>query len=237
MKLSTLAAAAKGSGFALPWAFDAFAGLFDLASKRFGRIACDWRTSGTYHAAEEPTRQRYQESTFGPRTVADHTLSNLLELARFDVPHCQVGFLKSLEQTIFDAAGDYFPTGSEFRGLPYQADAELSACRWYLRVVPLECADPVRLDESWIGIAAPNWLEALPGLPLPGISDIIGLWYPAHKECALSGVVVPGGFSLRLFFYTPATAIYTWTVAGRLRGVVQPAGAGGMASNLERSQW
>lgn len=166
-----------------------------------------------------PQTQRYSESYY-PLRGHHFTAYWWVELARISVPKGSIGFLKSLEQFIDDNEDRFFPTSSEYWGLPYQSDAELSACRWYLRLSNFDGSEPPRF-ERYLPIPSPNPDELLPGFGYWELPEIQHLWYPPHCAARFPNMIIPGGYSLRLFFYTPPCTKWHWRVMGRMRAVIQ----------------
>ena len=182
-----------------------------------------------------PQTQRYQEHTFPVWTYTNNfALPALVELSRIIVPRGDVGYLKSIEQFIQDADAGFYPTASEFWGLPYQDDADLAACRWYLRLSNFDGFQPPR----FISISATmNPDTRLPGQAYYDLPQFQNIWYPPHCASKLPNMVIPGGTMLRFFFYSPPTTTWRWQAMGRLRAVVQTAQCREANYNTRVSSW
>jgi hypothetical protein len=178
--------------------------------------------------------QRYHESVYPPHVV-DPTEYTVVELARFPVARGSVGYLKSLEQFVQDSGSGFYPTSSELWGLPFQSDADLSECRWYLR---LDAFDGILPNRLIVADAAAFVLETvLPGQPYWELAEFRDIWYPPHCSSKMPNMLVPGGYVLRYFFFSPPTTTWTWEAAGRLRGVTQSALCAEADYNTRISSW
>ena len=103
-----------------------------------------------------PETQRYQEHHFEPYNLPGNAII-IVELARIIVPRGEVGYLKSIEQFVEDQNGGFYPTSSEYWGLPYQNDADLLRLKWYLRLSTFEGEQPPRLIVSGSTYNLPGW--------------------------------------------------------------------------------
>lgn len=168
---------------------------------------------------EHPKSRRLQEVVFPPLDQPLQVENWAVELARIVVPEGQIGFLASLEQVLFDFAGDYYPTNQTYWGSPYFVDAEVAACRWYLTLDYFDGLQPARHNVSGPTLAT---ISELPGWAYPELNTIDGIWYPAHSPASHDlKLIIPGQRMLRFFFVTPPTVNYTWRAAGRMRAFNQ----------------
>jgi len=176
-----------------------------------------------------PETQRYQEHHFDVYNLPGNA-QRLVELARIIVPRGDVGYLKSIEQFVADQDGGFFPTGSEYWGVPYQNDPDVLNLRWYLRLSNFEGEQPAR----FVGGAS---IYNLPGWAFPDLPEIDYLWYPAHCVQKMPNMVIPGGTMLRFFILSLGSTVWQWRVMGRLRAVVQSSQCAEMYYNTRISAW
>jgi hypothetical protein len=155
--------------------------------------------------ATAPQTLRHLEHNFDLVEQPQGSPEWLVELARFAIPLGNIGFVRGIDQVLYDGATLHDTVVPPMDGL-----------RWILKVVPYYGAWPPR----WNVVGSPP--EILPG----SISELPELhynWYPARTTYVPIRLTVQGGTMLRLFFYSPAVpgAQYTWRVLGRLRGQYQ----------------
>jgi len=172
----------------------------------------------TFEAWQNPKSQRWQESVFDPIEQGSITEYWAAELARFTVPKGSVGFVRFLDQVLYDVAGNYYPTNQFYWGSPYFVIPDVANCRWFLTLDYFDGTLPPRFTFS---DTAPFGGEILPGRPYEDLHLIPALWYPAHGPRDMLKLIVPGNRMLRLYFFSPPTDVYHWVAAGRLAGYVQ----------------
>ena len=171
----------------------------------------------TFEAWENPKSQRWQESVFQPIAQESTTEYWALELARFPVPKGSVGFVRFLDQVLYDAAGNYYPTNQFYWGSPYFVIDDVANCRWYLTLDYFDGTLPPRFTYSnTVAFGG----EILPGHPYEDLHEIPAIWYPAHAPHNMK-LIVPGNRMLRFFFFSPPTDVYRWVAGGRLAGFTQ----------------
>lgn len=190
-----------------------------------------WNVDYQYAA---PTN-RMVESIQAPIDL-DSTEYHLIEIGRIGVPSGSIGYLKTIEQVIQDSRSGFFPTASEFWGVPYQLDADLDLCHWYFRLSPFDGTLPARIQISQAAIF--DQRASLPGRPFDVLADWSGVWYPPHcGQNKLPNIVVPGGYCLRWFVSVSPTAIWSWQVGGRMRAQIQSATSKAAVSNTSLVNW
>lgn len=146
----------------------------------------------------------------------NRALENLVELAAVNVPVGSIGHLEDIDQLLAADDGQYYPTSASFWG-SLQTVMDVVRVRWFLRLVPI---NHPRILWQWAPGSAPNWITNIPGNPFGDLAEF-GLWYPAHNGAGrIRGATIPGGYSLRLYCYSPETEEYAWAVQGRLRGYI-----------------
>lgn len=164
---------------------------------------------------------RYKESVLNIRTMPNTAEWFVCELAQIAVPSGSIGYLSGITQYLYDYSTNYYPTGSEFWGLPNMQISDVDACRWLLRLEPFYGAMPPRLVMSTT--TAIDLQAALPGFPYPDLPQFQDIWYPPHNPQRFNPLLIPGGYVLRYFFYSPPTTTYQWRVLGKLTASIQSA--------------
>jgi hypothetical protein len=194
---------------------------FQGISTWFSNVHEDSGLVGVAHdEAVNPSRSvhfaRTNQKRGGGFVQFNKTLENLVEVAAVNVPVGSIGHLEDIDQLLASDDGQFYPTGASFWG-SLHTDSEVMRVRWFLRVVPINYP---RILWQWTPGSAPKWITNLPGNPFGDLSEF-GLWYPAHNGSArIRCAIIPGGYSLRLYCYSPETVEYAWAVQGRLRGYI-----------------
>lgn len=162
---------------------------------------------------ENPATLRVRFSTLGPFTHPSEEAPFapwIVEVGRIDVPWGQVGIVEAWEQYLADSKDIYSATnhwGNPFAGgLPI---------RWLWRLS--EFRGPIA---PFINALMP---VALPGRPFTDWPEDTDLWHKADTHKTPLRLIVPGGSSLRLFFFQNEACQTRISVASRLRAYVQSA--------------
>lgn len=178
--------------------------------------------------AYHPWSRRYQDHSFDLVRAPESELgwsSMLVELSRINVPTGNIGFLRRIEQYVGDMARykatyDWLAIPSQLLnwGIWEYAEPEIDDIRWYLRLVPFYGPESERLFVPNITNPVPR----LPGRPYqePQLNEINCISFPCHNPYTL-WAMIPGGYSLRFYVWTPATTTYQWTVRGKLSAITQ----------------
>lgn len=189
----------------------------------------------TFELATQPRSERWQEHSFPPVTHIDTATYWAVEVARIIVPKGDIGLLNRIDQVIYDAHGDYYPTASPYWGEPYPLLRDLTGTSWFLQIEYFNGTQPERYNRaSAVVLTRAN----LPGQPYPELPEIYGLFYAAQNPAGNLKAVIPGNRMLRLYFVTLPTAEplnYQWTVSGRLRATLQTTYCPEAAANIRRS--
>lgn len=187
----------------------------------------------TFELLNHPRSERWQEHYFDPIAHPDFATNYwLIELARFVVPKGQIGFVRTLEQVVYDFEGDYYPTNSAYWGSPYSVVADVANLRWYCQLDYYDGIWPVRFNFASVN---PLTRGNLPGQPYTELSEIDGLWYGAQSPNTEVKLLVPGHRMLRFFMLSPPTTNFQWIATGRLRGTTQITYCVEAAQNARRS--
>jgi hypothetical protein len=191
----------------------------------FGMVE-DWAedVQATYPTPDlyvEAKSRKIQESMLTPVLHVTPTTTRMVcEVARIIVPQGHIGFLQNIEQTLHDAAGNYYATSNQYWGSPYSVDPDVAGCRWYLTTQHFDSFDGAQFNNQ--ALAAFDPYRDLPGSPYSEKFEINGIWYPAHAPTSkIDNWLIPQQTVLRLFFYTPPTSNFQWVAGGRLRAVTQ----------------
>jgi hypothetical protein len=177
------------------------------------------QNANQFDLLQHPKSRRYQESRFEAQTHPDIAQYWAVELAQIVVPQGHVGFLMGLEQVLNDADGNYYPSNQEYWGSPQFVLSDVNNCRWYLTLDFYDGSLPVPFNFSSTSAIGP---AVLPGMAYSELSEIDGLWYPAHSPASQQlKTIIPGARMLRFFFLTPPTTDFQWQVRGRLRAYTQ----------------
>lgn len=198
-----------------PFANPIITGLLKYAGDRRGLHRQD---PNTFEPYEHPKSTAWQESSFEPKNHAPQTQFFCTELARFVVPRGQVGFINSIEQSVMDVNGSYYPTNQEYWGSPVSMLTDVNNIRWWLRLDYYNGSAPAAPYVFTSATAFSS--EAAPGLPYPDMATIDALWYPSHLRKPVK-LIIPGMRMLRFFYFSPPTTTYQWKVRGRLTGYTQ----------------
>jgi len=155
--------------------------------------------------AKAPQTKIYKEHCFPVARQPEESPSWLIELAQWPVPWGSIGFLKDLNQVLYD--------GSE---LIEEVIPPIAGMLWTIRLEPFYGRLPNRINFS------PAVLGQLPG-SRTDLPDWDYQWFRGQNTETPLHLVVQGGTLLRFFFFTPAVpgAEYRWRVLGRLRGFYQ----------------
>lgn len=207
-----------------------------VPSSIFNDLAADpslIQNPNQFELFEHPDTRRYQEDVAGPFANLDTEAWRVFECARFAVPEGKIGIVKSFEQVLYDIEGSIYPTASEYWGAPYAVDLDILNNIWYLTLDEYDGTLDERVNFTQAGVIR---ITQLPGYPYPELSEVNGLWYPAH--CGNSNHlnwVVPSGKVLRVFWATGNTTNYTWAGTCRLRGFTQSTFSNDAMSNARRN--
>lgn len=208
---------------------DAPSTIADLDSRWFSYLAEASRKSDISQKASRtepythPLTRRYQEHGFLPEKQNADFESLLCECARFDVVKGNVGIVRKIENFYGDIQR-YFATFDPAAvppimatwGVPWMDTAEPDAVRFFLRLAPFDGKQRVRHLAN--NILDPHGV--MRGVPYSDLPEIAGCFYPPVMNHEI-WLPVPGGYTLILYAWTPATMTYQFVLAGKLRGIVQ----------------
>lgn len=185
-----------------------------------------------------PLTVHHREHTYGLRTHPGQSAPYspwTVELARFDVPLGHVGLVKGFQQYLAHIGDpNYVYTLSDRWGAPgawsLPSGGVSETGEWYLRLSRLKNAGGI--FESFTPLIWP-----LPGMPYTHNPVFRDLWYPAGSGPSQNvHLVVPGGYTMRLIYSTPAQDDYRLQVAGHLKGFIQSNISDEVLSNF-RTNW
>jgi len=198
--------------------------LLSLAEERFARTGSP-NAAGREDNGIDPRSLHYVDSSRG-RVVHPSESAPFpqwtVELARFDVPRGAVGVIKMFQQYLAQGAILQDPafvyTQSSRWGIPGP---------WYTGI-----SNPITDQGVWHFRLIPNthpigdWISQTGNFPIPGVpyTDFpqeSGLWWPAGSSpCGHVHWLIPSGYTLRVFYVTPAQSARL-EVAAKLSGWVQ----------------
>jgi len=176
-----------------------------------------WENPQFFNLWTAAQSQRWQETPLRIMTHTPITDYWAVELAQFSVPWGHVGWINSIEQTVNDVDGGYWPTNVAYWGSPVFVDPEVNSLRWYFKLTAFNGVLPPFYQRTDT-IPIPS--EQLPGEPYMPLAMLDALWYPAHNKKHLQ-LIVPGGFVLRAYLYTPPTSNWRWQVGLKISGNTQ----------------
>jgi hypothetical protein len=190
---------------------------------------------------QHPLTRRFQQHGFLPQKQFQVEVgfeSLLVECARFDIVKGNIGIVRKVEAFYGDIQR-YFATFDPAAvppimatwGVPWMDTAEPDAVRFFLRLTPFDGAQRVRHTVS----GATNPHAIMRGSPYSDLPEIAGCFYPPTMNHEI-WLPVPGGYSLILYAWTPATLTYQFVLAGQLRGIVQSKESGEIDFNM-RNGW
>lgn len=151
--------------------------------------------------------------------LLDQTRYNLIEVGRIVVPFRHVGYLRSISQILVESTGSFYPTSSEFWGVPFQSVSDVDNFRWFFRTEPFYGPQPGTYNFSSAIAFVPE--NILPGQPFSELDHITGIWYPPHNSGIKVDLLIGEGTMLRFFAYTPPTPNFEFSVGSRLEAKIQ----------------
>lgn len=143
----------------------------------------------------------------------------LVELARYTVAPGSIGIIKSFEQFLAgkDEQETIIYTCMCAQGNPYP-DGLTDYGSWHFRLSNIS-----QTRRPWVNLASPLiGLESIPGTPYTDLPQEDEIWWPAHSASSQNiHLPIPGGYLLRVFFFTPAQATVRLSAACKLKGTNQ----------------
>lgn len=192
-----------------------------------------WRTSGAdepdfLSTLENPRTLRYQQGGGGvfnhPQEEGPDWVPWQVEIARFVVPYGSVGLINSFEQHLHDLF-----SGNVWTSIGNWGNAVGPFGVYWGWVFRLDTFDGT--VKPWLNTIVPtSW----PGVAFPDLPEESGLWFKVDAAHLPVRWTVPGGYQLRVFFASGLVEKVRFSVACKVRGVLQSAYSGEARANLRR---
>jgi len=165
----------------------------------------EYKNAGRQNLFQHPATAHYREHSYEPFEIVQGP-DITVELARFSVPDGASGIVRKLFQWV-----DGYSSSVSW-GNPWVNDPRVDGLLWSLRLIPFKGS----VDSRYISTD-----EFLPGQPYPDLPNFRYLWFLPNASQADINLVVPAGYSLRLYVRAPDPAELKFYVMGRLVGYWQ----------------